>query len=142
AAHGEPVHLDCRNADADGNGLAILATSADTFIQPQVVADHGDAGQHVRTIADQGCAFDGGGDLSVFDHVGFGRREDELAIRDIDLAASEVHGIHTAFHGTNNVFGIVLARQHVGVGHTRHGDVLVALAAYIAGVGDAHQPCR
>ena len=32
--------------------------------------------------------------------------------------------------------------EHVGVGHARHGNVLVALAAAVAGVGDAHQPRR
>ena len=35
--------------------------------------------------------------------------------------------------------GIVLPGQHVGVGHARHGDVLVAFAAAVAGVGHAHQ---
>ena len=34
---------------------------------------------------------------------------------------------------------IVLAGQHVGVGHARHGDVFVAFAAAVAGVGHAHQ---
>ena len=35
--------------------------------------------------------------------------------------------------------GIVLPRQHVGVGHARHGNVLIAFAASVAGVGQAHQ---
>ena len=36
-------------------------------------------------------------------------------------------------------FGSVVAIEHVGVGHARHGDVLVAFAASVAGVGHAHQ---
>ena len=41
-----------------------------------------------------------------------------------------------------NVLGLVVAGQHVGVGHARHGDGLVALAAAGAGVGRAHEPRR
>ena len=39
----------------------------------------------------------------------------------------------------NDVLGIVLAGEHVGVGHARHGDVLVTFPASIAGIRDAHQ---
>ncbi len=35
--------------------------------------------------------------------------------------------------------GLSWPAQHVSVGHARHGDVLVAFAASVAGVGDAHQ---
>ncbi len=34
---------------------------------------------------------------------------------------------------------IVLPGEHVGVGHARHGNVLVAFATAVAGVGHAHQ---
>ena len=36
--------------------------------------------------------------------------------------------------------GIVLAREHVGVGHARHRDVGIGLAAAVAGRLHAHQP--
>ena len=84
-------------------------------------------------------AFDRGGDLAVFDHVGFAGGEDEFAVGDVDLASAEIDGVNAVLHGANDVFGIVLPGEHVSVGHARHGDVLVALAASVAGVGDAHQ---
>jgi len=37
-------------------------------------------------------------------------------------------------------FRIVFAREHVGVGHARHGNVLVAFTTAIARVRDTHQP--
>ena len=39
----------------------------------------------------------------------------------------------------DDVLGHVVAVEHVGVGHARHGDVVVALAAAGAGVGRAHE---
>jgi hypothetical protein len=39
-----------------------------------------------------------------------------------------------------NVFGRVVAGQHVGVGHARHGDVTDSSRGGRAGVGRAHQP--
>ena len=44
-----------------------------------------------------------------------------------------------ALDAADDVFGQVGAGEHVGVGHARHGDVVVALAAAGAGVGRAHQ---
>ena len=42
----------------------------------------------------------------------------------------------------DDVLWTVFARQHVRVRHTRHGNVLVALAASVAGVGNPHEACR
>ena len=42
-------------------------------------------------------------------------------------------------HRADDVFGRILAGQHVGVRHARHGDVLVTLAASVAGVWQTHQ---
>ena len=77
--------------------------------------------------------------LAVFDQVGLRRGEHKFAVGDVDLAAAEIHRVDAILHGANDVFGIVLPGEHVGVGHARHGNVLVAFAAAVAGVGHAHQ---
>ena len=45
----QPVDAERRLANTDRHALAVLAASADTGIHFQVVADHGDLGQHIRT---------------------------------------------------------------------------------------------
>src|SRR5208283_5539618 len=71
-----------------------------------------------------------------------GRREYKLAIGDVHLTATEVHGVHAVLDGVDDIFGRVLARKHVGVGHARHRNVLIALTTAIAGVRNAHQTRR
>src|ERR1700678_3436156 len=141
-AHGHAVDLNSRDAHSYRNGLSIFAASADAFVEFQIVAHHRDASQHVRAVADQSCSFDGRGDVAVFDHVGFRGSEDEFSVGDIDLASAEVDGVDATLHRANNVFGIVLTGEHLGVGHARHGNVFVAFAASIAGVGHSHQTGR
>ena len=80
--------------------------------------------------------------MAIFDQVSFGSGEDELAVRNIHLAATEVHRVNAAFHGTNNIVRIVIAGEHVSIGHARHGDVLVTFTASITGIGHAHQTRR
>ncbi len=63
AADGQAVDFQRGNADADGHGLSIFAAGADAFVEFQIVADHGDAGQDVGAVADQRRALDGGGDV-------------------------------------------------------------------------------
>src|SRR5437867_3431152 len=41
AAHGDARHQDRRHADADGDGLAVLAAGPATVAQLEVTADHG-----------------------------------------------------------------------------------------------------
>src|SRR6185312_4325746 len=89
AAHGDPVHAQCRLADADGHALAIFAARADARVERKVGADHRDAMQVGRPVPDQHRAFHGGGHLAVFDLVGFGALENIFARRDIHLPAAE-----------------------------------------------------
>src|ERR1035437_7122856 len=119
-----------------------FAAGADAFIEFQIVADHRNPRQHVGSVADQGCALDRGRDLSVFDEVGFRRRENKFAIRDVDLPAAEVHRVNAILHRTNDVPGIVLPGEHVRVRHARHRNVLITLAASVARIGQAHQSRR
>src|SRR6266404_9678300 len=98
AADGHAINFNCRDSYADGNGLSIFAAGSDAFIEFQIVADHRNPRQHIGSVADQGCALYGGGDLSVFDEIGFRRRENELTVRDVDLSAAEVHRVHAVFY--------------------------------------------
>src|SRR5207244_4142599 len=65
-------------------------------------------------------------------------REDELPARDVHLPAAEVDRVEPAVDRADDVLGRVLARQHEGVGHARHGEVCEALAPAVAGRRHAH----
>src|SRR5512134_3796806 len=82
-----------RLANADRHALAVLAAGADAQVEFHVVADHLHSGQGVGTVADQRGSLDEGSDAAVFDQVGLGRGEQELAVGDVDLATAEVGGI-------------------------------------------------
>ena len=70
--------------------MPILAAGAHTAVKGHVVADHADAGERVRTIADQGRALDGVLDFAVLNPVGFTGRKHKLAAGDVDLTTTEV----------------------------------------------------
>ena len=93
AADGELIQQHGRLADADGHALAVLAAGADAGVEGHVVADHGNAGERVGAVANQRRALDRGADLAVLDQVGLGAGKDELARRNIDLAAAEIGGV-------------------------------------------------
>src|ERR1700761_9322494 len=139
ATHRHAVHTQGRLTDTDRHALAVLAAHADALVQRQVVADHRHAREYVRAAADQRGAFDRAGDLAVFDEVGLRRGEHELAIGDIDLTAAEVHRVQALFHRTDDFLRIVLAGQHVGIGHAWHRQLREGFTATIAGSGHAHQ---
>jgi hypothetical protein len=52
-----------------------------------------------------------GRNLAGLDHVGLARREHELAVGNIHLAAAEVDRVQTVFDGTNDLFRIGFARS-------------------------------
>src|SRR5580765_2808890 len=58
ATNRQPIHLQRRNAYAYRDSLTIFAAGAHAFVEFQVIADHADAGQDIRTVADQRGAFD------------------------------------------------------------------------------------
>ena len=72
AAHGDAVDTQRRLADADRHALAVLAASANAVVQPHIVADHRNAVQVSRPIADQHGALDRRADLAVLDAIGLG----------------------------------------------------------------------
>jgi len=61
-----------------GHALPILAAGSNTVVELQVVADHRDARQHVRTIADQGRALEGRAHATVLDGIRLARRNTNL----------------------------------------------------------------
>ncbi len=125
--------------DADGHALAFLAAGADAFIEAQIVADHRDILERLGAVADERCVLDRRGDFAVFDEIGLAGGEDELAVGDVHLTAAEVDGVEAALDRAKNVFRRIVAGEHVGVGHARHGDGLIALAAAVAGLRNAHE---
>ncbi|ABA47973.1 hypothetical protein BURPS1710b_3335 [Burkholderia pseudomallei 1710b] len=140
AAHRHVVEPQRRLADADGHALAFLAAHADARVEPHVVADHAHVLERFRAAADQRRALDRIRDLAVLDHVCLGRREHELAVRDVDLAAAEVHRVQAVLDRFDDLPRVLVAVEHVGVGHPRHRQRRVRFAPRVAGDGHLHQP--
>src|SRR6266566_4359435 len=127
-------------ADADRHALTVLAASADAVIELKIVADHRNAVQVGRPIADQHGAFDRRAKLAVLDPVSFGALKDVFARCDIDLAAAEIAGIDAVLDRGDDLGGFVRSRQHVSIGHARHRHMGKALAPAVPGRLHAHQP--
>src|SRR5580704_2243915 len=140
AADRDAVDAQCRLADTDGHALTVLSAGADTVVERKVVADHGDAMQVSRAVADQHGALDRCADFAVFDPVSFGALKDVFARSDVDLAAAEIRRVDAVLDRGYNFAGLAVAGEHVGVGHARHGYVREAFATAVAGRLHAHQP--
>src|SRR5215469_10059965 len=69
------VDPQCRLANADGYGLAVLTASANAIIELKIVADHRYAVQVGQSVADQHRAFDRRTYLAVLDAVSLGALE-------------------------------------------------------------------
>src|SRR5690606_21981270 len=110
-----------------------------TAVQLQVVADHGDAVHHLRTIANQRGAFHRRGDLAVLDEIGLTGGKHELAAGDIHLTAAQIGAVDPLLHRPDDLLRIALPGQHVGIGHARHGQMGIGLAAAVTGRRHAHQ---
>ena len=136
----QPVDAQGRLAYPDGYALAFLVAGADTGVEAHVVADHGNVRQRIRSIADERRTPDRIGDLAVLDHIGLVSGEHELAADDIDLAAAEICRIQAVADRSDDLGGIPVAVEHVGVGHPRHRHMRVRLAPCVAGGRHAHQP--
>src|SRR5215468_1456700 len=93
AADRDAVHAQRGLADADRHALAVLAAGADAGVELEVVADHADAIEVGRAIADQHGALERSTELAVLDAIGFGHVEHVLARGDVDLSAAEVDGV-------------------------------------------------
>ncbi len=96
------------------------------------MSDLADSVQYFWAISDQIDTFEWGGDLPVFDEVALGEAKDKISIGDIDLASGEANGIDPFLYRANNVFGVVFAGKHVGIGHARHWGIMKALASAAA----------
>ncbi len=46
------IHLNGGNTDADGNGLSIFTAGAYPFVKGEVISYHGNACEHIRSVAD------------------------------------------------------------------------------------------
>ena len=90
---GHAVDAHGRNAHAHRHALAFLAADADAFVELQIVAHHADVLHRFGTVADQRRVAHRPRELAVFDQIAFRRGEDEVAARDIDLAAAEIGAV-------------------------------------------------
>src|SRR6202140_5779274 len=117
AADRESFDPERRLADADGDAVSTLAAGSNTVVELQIVADHRDARQHVRTIADQGRALEGRAHAAVLDGIRLARREHELAGGDIHLAAAEIDRVNAPLHRADDFLRRMRTGPHVGVGH-------------------------
>ena len=104
-----------------------------------VVADHGDARQRIGTIADNGGTLDRIQDFPLFDPIRLAGGEHEFARGDIDLATAKIGGIQTALDASHDLLWILVAGQHVGVGHARHRYMGITLAPSVSGRLDTGQ---
>src|SRR5712671_4491522 len=98
AADRDALHAQRRLANADRHTLAVLAAGADAGVELEVVADHDDALEIGRPVADQHGALERRAELAVLDLVGLGDVEHVLARRDVDLAAAEIGGVEAVLH--------------------------------------------
>ncbi len=105
-----------------------------------VVADHRHLRQCIGAVADQRCALDRARDLAVFDHVGLGHAEHELAVGDVDLTAAEIGCVNAFADRAHDFIRIFVAGEHVGVGHARHRQMRKRLTAAVPGRCNVHQP--
>ena len=117
----------------------MLAAGADAGIKFDIVADHGDAMQIGRTVSDQHGALQRRAELTVLDFVGLGALEHVFAGGNVDLAAAEIGREDAVLDRGENFGRVTLAGEHVGVGHARHRDMGIALAATVAGGLHVHQ---
>src|SRR6266446_3238979 len=128
AAHGDAVEPQGRLADAHRHALAVLAAGADAGIELEIVAHHADAPQIGRAIADQHGTLERSPELAVLDPVGLGDLEHVFARGDVDLPAAEIDRVYAVLDRGDDLAGLAVAGQHIGVGHARHRYVGVTLA--------------
>jgi len=138
-AHCQPLDLDGWEAHAYGDRLTVLPARPNSLVQLQVIAHHGYSSENIRAVADQRGAPDRLCDLSVLDHVGLAGRKDELAARDVHLAAAEGHGVQAVLDGPDDLLWRRVARQHEGVGHAWERLIGIALASAVACGFHSHQ---
>src|SRR5262245_38236298 len=72
-------------------------------------------------------------DASALNAVALRRRENEVARGDVHLASAESPAVDAVRNRPDDLFRIVLASEHEGIGHARHGNMLITLAAPVAG---------
>ena len=119
--------------------MPAFPAGANTAVQCHVIANHADFRHRIWHVANQGCAFDRGTDLAVFDQIGLGGSKHEFARSDIHLTATEIDRIDALFHRGDNLVRCVITVFHKGVGHARHRCMFIGLAATIPGWLDTHE---
>src|SRR4029077_2925703 len=107
AADRNRVDLDGGAPNAHGHALAVLAAGPDAVAQLDVATEHGHPAKDVGPVAYEVYPLEGCGDLAVLHEVALGKREHEIAIRDVHLSASELLGVDAAPHTSQDLLRIV-----------------------------------
>src|SRR4051812_4889390 len=129
-ADGDGTHPQGRLTGRHGHALAVLAARPGPRVE--VVADGVDQLQHLGAIPDEVGRADRVGDLAVLDHVGLGYAKHEVTGGRVDLSPTELHAVHAVRRLADDLVGVFLALEHVGVRHADHRQVLIALPAPVA----------
>src|ERR1700678_2871414 len=101
SANSPAIDLDCRNADAARYGLPGFTAGANAFVEFQVIADHRNPSENIGAVSDQCRSLDRSCDLPIFNQICFGRRKNELPIRNVHLPAAEVYRVTAMTNGAN-----------------------------------------
>src|SRR6188508_2932093 len=89
ATDGYPSNFDGWAADANGYALAVFSARPDSIGDGDVISQHRYLAQCFRTVTDKVDPFEWCSDLSVFDQIALGQRENEVSVRDVDLTATK-----------------------------------------------------
>ena len=117
-------------AGRDRDALPVLPAGAGPGVE--VGADGVDGQQRLGAVADEVGGPDRSGEPPVLDEVGLGHAEDEVAGGGVDLTAAEGGAVQAVGGGGDDVVGVGLAGQQVGVGHPDHRERLVGLPPAVA----------
>src|SRR5690606_31352510 len=85
AADGEFIDLQGGLTHSNRHRLTVFPAGTHPPVQLEVIANHRDPAEHIRTVADQHRALHWRRHLPILDQVRFARGKDELAGCDVDL---------------------------------------------------------
>ena len=139
SANYQPVDLERWLADTYRYALPGFSARRATIIQSQVIANHANDLEGVRSRPGQSSAFDRSCDPAVLDEEGKLALERELSTDDVDLPAAQVSKIEASLDRADDFLGAKFAIEHEGVGHARHRQVRIGFPSCVAGAGMAHQ---
>src|SRR5512139_218766 len=118
SADRDPVHLQRGIAESDGLPLPVLAAHPAADDQ-EIVADERDVLEHILAAAHEHEPLERLRHFSALDHRSFRDREHKTPRRPVDVPAPDLRDVHALVDGLDDVAGVRLAGEKVGVRHAR-----------------------